>query len=191
MHLLHVADHDAPTGSRVGGSPPVGVDRVCPTCGGRAEYVLTLGPDVLGPTVDDRALSLLACADIGCRMLGPEGSKSVLVVAHADTPRATERDDGFEGRALVATEAPDAEVTSDDSAVGGSPGYLQSWGYEAGPELEAAGRPPLAQWSEVSYRRDMRCGAYPFLFGTVYLHAAPTPDGRVDLGTAGGFWQNA
>ncbi|HEX7132117.1 MAG TPA: hypothetical protein VF228_06045 [Iamia sp.] len=188
MRLLRLGEIDAPTGSRVGGAPPTGVDRTCPTCGGRAEYVLTLAPDVLGPTVDDRVLSVLACADVGCRMLGPAGDRSVLLVVHADAPRSDEPDDGFEGRALVADPPTDVDddPNSDQSKVGGEPGYLQPWGHELGPEMEAAGFGFLAQWSEVTYGRQMRRGAYPFMFGTVYLFAAGT-----DLATARGFWQNA
>jgi hypothetical protein len=191
VRLLHVGDDDTRTGSRVGGAPPAGLDLVCPVCDGPAEYVLTLAPDVLGPTVADHALSLLACEDLTCRFAGPHGGCSALVVAHADDGRAgAPPADGFEGRALAVTTAPDAEVTSDDAVVGGTPGFLQSWGYEAGSELEAAGLAFLAQWSEQAYRPDMAHGAYPFLFGTVHLYAATT-DGRVDLGTARGFWQNA
>jgi len=37
----------------------------------------------------------------------------------------------------------------------------------------------------------MRSGTYPFMFGTVYLHARRDDEGHADLATARGFWQNA
>ena len=195
MRLLHVAGTDTATGSRVGGRPPVGVEPVCSACGAPAEYVLTLGPDVLGPTVDGRALSLLACTTFDCRGDGPEGGdRSVLVVDHPDTPRSggPDPEDGWEGRALVADPPTDVDPDpdSDQSKVGGVPGYLQPWGHSVGAERTDAGLAFLAQWSEVSYRRDMD-GTYPFGFGTVYLFAGVHADGEVDLGTTRGFWQNA
>jgi hypothetical protein len=195
VRLLRIDENDTPTGSRVGGRPPDGLDLTCPTCGGPAEYVLTLGPDVLGPTVDDRVLSLLACASFECRWDGPEGAdRSVLVVDHPEAPRSAGPDpeDGFPGRALVAGPDTDADPdpNSDQTKVGGAPGYLQPWGHAAGPEREDAGLAFLAQWSEVSYRPDMD-GEYPFAFGTVYLFAGRHADGTIDLGTTRGFWQNA
>jgi hypothetical protein len=193
--LITVSEDDSATGSRVGGRPPEGLVLACPTCSGPAEYVLTLGPDVLGPTVDDRALSLLACEDIACRFQGPEGGDcSTLVVDHPDTPRVGGEDpaDGWPGRALLAGPETDTDPdpNSDQTKAGGEPGYLQPWGHEVGPEREAAGLRFIAQWSEVSYLPDMD-GTYPFLFGTVYLFAGVDADGRIDLGSTRGFWQNA
>jgi hypothetical protein len=195
VRLLRIDENDSATGSRVGGRPPEGLDPTCPTCGGPARYVLTLGPDVLGPTIDDRVVSLLACDDFGCRWDGPErADRSVLVVDHPDAPRieGVDPEDDWPGRALVADPDTDADPdpNSDQSKAGGEPGYLQSWGPRVGGERQDAGLRFIAQWSEVSYRRDMS-GEYPFAFGTVYLFAGVHANGRIDLGTTRGFWQNA
>lgn len=199
MRLLRIDENDTATGSRVGGRPPGNVELTCPTCGGPSEYVLTLGPDVLGPTMDDRVMTLLACEDFACRWDGPEGvDRSVLVVDHVDAPRIDGVDDegAWPGRALLAE--PDTDVdpepSCDQSKAGGEPGYLQPWGHAVGAERQDAGLRFIAQWSEVSYRSadgERMSGEYPFAFGTVYLFAGVHADGRIDLGTARGFWQNS
>lgn len=200
---LAVGPADAPVGSRVGGTPPAPLAAAppeCPACGGSTQYILTLAGDVLGEQVArGRAVSLLTCADVACRMKSHEivEPSSLLLVVHDDAPRAapgSSLDSAFEGRRLVLRELTENEESrsSDESKVGGLPGYLQPWGDEEAAKARADGADFLFQWSEVSYPRTMKRGPYPFLFGTVYVFSRLDPTTRLPtLGGLVGFWQNA
>ncbi|HYF64962.1 MAG TPA: hypothetical protein VD886_19210 [Herpetosiphonaceae bacterium] len=198
-----IGESDAATGSRVGGTPPSALAEerpACPRCAGPLEYVWTLAGDVLPAAVArGRALSLLCCRDLGCLMAShaPAEPSSLVLRVHADSPRAAAPgplDSSFEGRRLLAgpPAGEDNDSDGDRSKIGGRPWYLQ--GDDAGAEerLAASGRGFLLQWSENSYRRDMKRGAYPFLFGVVYVFGRLDPATRLPaLEGLQGFWQNS
>lgn len=206
-HLpLSIDTADAETGSRVGGRPPAPLAAApprCPVCAGALEYVLTLAGDTLGVAVaKGRAVSLLTCRDIACRMKSHsivEPSSLVLAV-HDDAPRAAEGGElatDFEGRRLLAgPPEPDplneGMVYTDASKIGGMPGFIQRWGDKEASKSRARGGEFLFQWSENTYRRDMRQGAYPFLGGVVYVFSRVDPETKLPtLEDVVGFWQNS
>lgn len=207
-HLPLVIDRaDSATGSRVGGNPPAPIAAApprCPVCGGALEYVLTLAGDTLGERVaQGRAVSLLACRDIGCSIgtqRSVEKSSTVLVV-HDDAPRAAEAGElatEFEGRRLIVgplEEDPleEGRVDTDASKIGGRPGYIQNWGDRQIAAYRERGGEFLFQWSETTYPDldDMKLGSYPFLFGVVYIFTRVDPETKLPtLEDPVALWQN-
>lgn len=198
---------DSATGSRVGGNPPAPVAAApprCPVCGGALEYVLTLAGDTLGERVArGKAVSLLACRDLGCSIgtqRSVEKSSTVLVV-HDDAPRATEAGElatEFEGRRLIVGPVePDplreGRVYTDASKIGGQPGYIQNWGDQEVAAYRERGGEFLLQWSENSYAdvSEMQQGSAPFLFGVVYIFARVDPETKLPvLEDVVALWQN-
>ena len=173
-------------------------------CGGPLEYVLTLAGDTLGERVArGKAVSLLACRDIACRMNSHElvEKSSTVLLVHDDAPRAAEASElqtEFEGRRLITgplTPDPlrEGSVYTDASKIGGLPGYIQSWGDEEASKSRERGGEFLFQWSESSYAsaHEMKQGPAPFLFGVVYIFARVDPETKLPvLGDVMSFWQN-
>lgn len=191
----------------MGGRPPAPLAAApprCPVCNGALEYVLTLAGDTLGERVArGKAVSLLACRDLGCSLdtqRSVEKSSTVLVV-HDDAPRAAEAGEletEFEGRRLIvgplkADPLRDGRVRIDASKIGGQPGYIQSWGDEQVAAYRARGGEFLLQWSENTYPDvdDMKLGSYPFLCGVVYIFARVDPETKLPvLEDVVALWQN-
>lgn len=199
--IIEVGSIDSLAGSRVGGAPPLSLaasQPTCPMCAGGVEYVLTLSGDVLTDTISrGRALSVLVCRDIMCRMKSfrPMQPSSLLLAIHEDEGRAsiTSNIEGmFEGRRLVLGETRLGGATCDDSALGGLPGYIQPRGAIYDKELSRKGFAFLAQWSEVCLPRTMKRGEDPFLFGSLYLFARCNAATLLpELQDVIGFWQNS
>lgn len=200
-----IGPEDAPTGSRVGGPPPVPLATApprCPRCGGPMLYMLTIAGDLLGERVArGRAVSMLCCRDFDCMWASHHviEPSSLHLVAHDDAPRGepgSELDTAFEGRRLLAgpiAEDPlrDGAVYTDAAKIGGGPGYIQGWGPSQGAVAEAGGRVFLLQWSENAFPRDMKCGPVPLMFGVAYLFARVDDATRLPvLEDVCGFWQN-
>jgi hypothetical protein len=198
-----IGDDDAAGGSRVGGMPPAALNEerpFCPRCAGPLEYIWTLAGDVLPAAVaDGRALSLLCCRDLGCLMMShaPIEPSALVLLTHADSPRATTPgplDSSFEGRRLIGGRPAPEDIANDGdrSKIGGRPWYLQGDDSGAEEELARSGRGFLLQWSENTYRRDMKRGSYAFLFGVVYVFCRFDPHSRLPiLEDVQGFWQNS
>jgi hypothetical protein len=198
-----IGGDDAPSGSRVGGAPPAALAEerpFCPRCAGPLEYIWTLAGDVLPAALaQGRALSLLCCRDLACLMMShaPIEPSALVLAVHADSPRSPTPgplDSSFEGRRLLAgpPEQEDDDSDGDRSKIGGRPWYLQGDDSRAEDELARSGHGFLLQWSENTYRRDMRRGSYAFLFGVVYVFCRFDPHTRLPaLESLRGFWQNS
>jgi hypothetical protein len=198
-----IGDDDLPAGSRVGGAPPAALAEsrpFCPRCAGPLEYIWTLAGDVLPPALaQGRALSLLCCRDLACLMMShaPIEPSALVLAVHAESPRAATPgplDSSFEGRRLLGGPPAEEDIENDGdrSKVGGRPWYLQGDDSGAEEELARSGHGFLLQWSENTYRRDMRRGSYAFLFGLVYVFCRFDPHARRPvLENMRGFWQNS
>jgi hypothetical protein len=174
------------TSSRVGGRPPASVVDLaptCPRCGGGLEYVMTLACHAFSAAESEGdAVSLLCCRDVACRMASASinDPPSIVALCHknsARSPAPTTLDSPFEERELgwgaIEQEPRDAhgDSTAEDSKIGGQPSFFQSRGWDDDEKASSMGLGLLLQWSESIFPREgMVRGAYPFLFGTVYVY---------------------
>jgi hypothetical protein len=193
------------TGSRVGGRPPASVVDLaptCPRCGGGLEYVMTLACQAFSAAESEGdAVSLLCCRDMACRMgsASINDPPSIVALCHKNGPRSsapTALDSPFEERELgwgVPEQEPrdqHGDSTAEDSKIGGLPSFFQSRGWDDDEKANAMGLGLLLQWSESIFPREgMVRGAYPFMFGTVYVYCKFDAN-RAALadGTIKAFW---
>lgn len=193
------------TGSRVGGRPPASVADLaptCPRCGGGLEYVMTLSCQAFSAAAsEDDAFSLLCCCDMACRMASASINEppSIVAICHKSGARSstpTALDSPFEERELgwgaIEQEPRDqhGDSTAEDSKVGGLPSFFQSRGWDDDEKAQAMGLGLLLQWSESIFPKEgMVRGAYPFLFGTVYVYCKFEANRAVLAnGTIKAFW---
>ncbi|MES1209314.1 MAG: hypothetical protein ABUS79_25530, partial [Pseudomonadota bacterium] len=171
---ITVASTDAVAGSRIGGRAPdvlAGAPVRCRRCGGAMAYDLTLAAADLGAAEE---VSHFHCQDFQCLLKSRaldtlRDPPSTFAVAHATSrraPAATGHDSAVEPRALTVGPPRDAQLPSQDSKIGGHPGFVQGEGPEA--TLAAAGLGFLFQFSEADYPKGMAVPTYPFAFGILY-----------------------
>jgi hypothetical protein len=201
---LLVGDDDAPAGSRIGGAVPAvlaGEPPRCPACGRQLLYHLTLEADVLGPLLpSDRALSVLVCPDIVCRLRSgrPQDVPSLVILAHDASPRAPNpgpNDSDLPGRRIAS-----GPVALDEqrfgrrirplelSKIGGTPHYIQEEPSK-GEALEEEGLRFLFQWNEGSYPPSFFSRDLPLRAGGLWAFAELDPVSHGIGGTIRAFWE--
>lgn len=201
---LVVADEDAAEGSRLGGTAPAilaGDPPRCPSCGRELGYHLTLEGDVLGPLLPaGRALSVLFCLDIVCRLRSgfPQDVPSLVVLAHDASPRATRSgptDSDLPGRRITL-----GPLTRDEqrfgrrirpyelSKLGGTPHYIQEEPSK-GEALEEQGLRFLFQWNEGSYPPLFFSRDLPLRAGGMWVFADLDPLTHRIGSTLRTFWE--
>jgi hypothetical protein len=189
---------DVPSGSRIGGTAPEGVQPEL--TGGPLTYFFTLGADVLGLLIEaGTELSFFYRRDMEARLGATPGTEADLltVIAHPAGRRAAESrelDSPLRGRSLTLGElARDRDVrgiVSLETKLGGAPGLIQEEPMYLEP-VERRGLSFLLQISEENFPREMLVGSYLFYYGAVYVFTVfDRRTRRIDPSRMGSFFQH-